>query len=307
MPEITLPDGRKLRFTAPDGMSHDDILKYAQKYAQDNPVKTVAPGKKDTEAPGPWPTQDVDPDKTPGGQDVRRDTAKAAIAGARERFGDAPFGLSPQSQNALAALGITPSPGNGGPIRYLNKAIIDTFEPAGELAMRAGAGLVGAYQGGVSQLGQELGAPLAGREAAALPEAFPQAFAGNRLRVPEAKTANPLASWQPPGPINRPTFVPPETLPPEGSVRPTFIPPETAAADKAVKGAAGSADKTSGSADKTSGSADKTSGWGRHVGDLAIHGIAHLLGLPLGVAKSVWYLANEISRKTNETPKEPEK
>lgn len=248
-PVAAKPGIPTMTIKAPDAgeQSDEDFLR--------NVVGTKpAPPSAPTAAPAPAPSQTlptgdlpVDPnDPTTGeplampGQGAFNRVANAATAGAREGFGNSPLGLSPQSQNALSVLGITPSPGNGGPIRYFNQALLNTLAPVGDLAMRTGAGLLGAYQRGVSQLGQEVGAPIAGREAAALPEAFAGSPNMLAIHTPEAEAVNPLASWQP-GPgapprpaISAPSFVPPGTDVPQNLLRapdrPLFVPP-TAATD----------------------------------------------------------------------------
>lgn len=93
--------------------------------------------------------------------------------GAKEGFGDQPFGVSSQTQASLQKSGITPpSSGDGTPMQVINKAAIDTVTPWAQLAGRTLSGAFSGAQAGVADIGKQLGAPGLGNDLAAMPEAF---------------------------------------------------------------------------------------------------------------------------------------
>lgn len=173
---------------------------------------------------------------TPAEQGVAN-TASAAVQGAKEGFGSGPLGMSPQTDQSLVNAGVFNGPNEYNPLKAINRAIVTPLATAGDLALRTGGALVGAYQHGVAQAGQEVGAPLLGRDLAALPEAFPTGDTGGgtaiphpvaepaapvnpltaahqdildrqaaalRARTPDVPAVNPLAAT-----VNAPAFVPP--------------------------------------------------------------------------------------------------
>lgn len=114
----------------------------------------------------------------------------AAAEGAAQRFGSTSLGLSPEAEQALRQHGVYPPAGGGGTLaQTLNEAIGRPVAAAVDLAARAGSAVVGAYQGGVSQAGEEAGQPQLGRDLAALPEAFPIEAGGGGMRPPRVRTA----------------------------------------------------------------------------------------------------------------------
>ena len=129
----------------------------------------------------------------------------AAATGAAQAFGSEPIGLSQGQQNSLQSAGVyPPAQGVGTPLQYANKfGIVGPLAAAGDLALRSGNALIGAYQGGVSQAGVEAGQPQLGRDLAALPEAFPtgDVKGGTAIPVPTNKlgvTSQPLQDLHPP-------------------------------------------------------------------------------------------------------------
>lgn len=133
------------------------------------------------------------PDPVAGAANVAREAVSGAAAG----FGSQPLGLSPQSDQALVNAGIYNGPNEYNPLKGINRAVIGGGAALGDLALRTGGALLGAYQGGVSQAGSEIGQPQLGRDLAALPEAFPTGDAGGGTAIPHSATegapvANPL-------------------------------------------------------------------------------------------------------------------
>lgn len=123
------------------------------------------------------------------------DTANAAIQGAKEGFGSGPLGLSPKSDQALTDAGIFNGPNEYNPLKGINRALIGGGAALGDLAIRSGGALLGAYQHGVAQAGESAGVPKLGRDLAALPEAFPTGDTGGGALVPHApigEARNPL-------------------------------------------------------------------------------------------------------------------
>jgi hypothetical protein len=110
----------------------------------------------------------------------------AVSEGAKSGFGSGPLGISPQTDEALAKAGIFNGPDENSPLKALNRAIVTPLAAAGDLALRTGGALVGAYQRGVSQAGEEVGAPQLGRDLAALPEAFPTGDVTGGTAMPRA-------------------------------------------------------------------------------------------------------------------------
>lgn len=123
------------------------------------------------------------------------DTLNAIGQGAKEGFGSSPIGMSPQTDQSMVNAGVFNGPNEYNPLKAINRAIVTPLAAAGDLALRSGQALVGAYQRGVSQAGESAGAPQLGRDLAALPEAFPTGDTGGGALVPHAPigaAANPL-------------------------------------------------------------------------------------------------------------------
>jgi hypothetical protein len=118
-------------------------------------------------------------------------TANAVVQGAKEGFGPGPLGVSPQTDQALTQAGVFNGPDENSPLRGLNRAVITPLAAAGDLALRTGGALVGAYQHGISQAGEEVGAPQLGRDLAALPEAFPTGDSTGGTAIPHAPVGEP--------------------------------------------------------------------------------------------------------------------
>ena len=97
--------------------------------------------------------------QTPDGQAASAGLGRvlsAAGQGALQAFGSNPLGLSDDHYAALQQGGIVPpAQGAGTPMQHVNGAVL------------------GGVQAGVSQAGEEVGAPQLGRDLAAVPEAFP--------------------------------------------------------------------------------------------------------------------------------------
>lgn len=113
----------------------------------------------------------------------------AAGRGASAGFGDPgnqpnPV-LSEQAQAALDA--IQRAGGIKGRLAQLGSTVAGDVGGGINYLKGAGGALVGAYQGGVSQAGVEIGQPLLGRDLAALPEAFPTGdlSGGTRIAAPK--------------------------------------------------------------------------------------------------------------------------
>ena len=101
-------------------------------------------------------------------------TLSAFGHGAAEGWGTSNLGLSPESEAGLRKAGIFPNvaEGQAGPIRAVNEALIRPAAVALDATLRAGSAAFTAAQGAVAQTGSELGAPILGRDVAAIPEAF---------------------------------------------------------------------------------------------------------------------------------------
>lgn len=129
--------------------------------------------------------------------------AGAAAQGAKAGFGDPSSApnpiLSPLAQEGLDS--IQREGGIKGKLAQIGSTIAGDIGTGINYAKAAGGALVGAYQGGVSQAGAEVGAPQLGRDLAALPEAFPTgdinggtAAPGGGLRAAAAETEKRLAA-----------------------------------------------------------------------------------------------------------------
>lgn len=104
--------------------------------------------------------------------------AGAVTQGAIEGFGGNPVGsvLSDKAQEKLDQ--IQQQGGWKGTAAQLASTLGTDVGTAGNVIAGLGNAAVGAYQHGVSQAGEEVGAPQLGRDLAALPEAFPQESMG---------------------------------------------------------------------------------------------------------------------------------
>lgn len=117
----------------------------------------------------------VSPDELKRGAAFARPFANivgAGVQGAEEGFGSQPLGMSQQTQDALTKAGVFNGPDEYNPLKGINKALVGGGAAAADLAGRAVSGLFRGGQAAVAQTGAELGAPLLGRDIAALPEAF---------------------------------------------------------------------------------------------------------------------------------------
>jgi hypothetical protein len=116
---------------------------------------------------------DLDAQSQAPGASALGDIASATAQGAKEGFGTSPIGMSPQTDQALVKAGVFNAPDEYNPLKGINRALIGGGAALGDLAIRSGSALVGAYQHGISQAGESVGLPQLGRDLAALPEAFP--------------------------------------------------------------------------------------------------------------------------------------
>jgi hypothetical protein len=78
--------------------------------------------------------------------------------------------IGPEPKPSLAP---STGPGEYNPLKAINHALIGGLAAGGDLAMRTGGALLGAYQRGIAQAGESAGAPAFGRAMAGIPEAFP--------------------------------------------------------------------------------------------------------------------------------------
>lgn len=184
---------------------------------------------------------------SPGSAPAASRIGSAALEGAAAGFGSSPLGMSAQTEDALTKAGVFSGPNEYNPLKAINHAVIAPAAAVGDLILRGGNALVGAYQRGIAQTGEEIGQPQLGRDLAALPEAFPTGdFSGGTVMphgaattpagptVPrfvqeyygEGTAANPLAAAPHPA---IPAFIPPENsfLPPRPVEAPAFVPPGT--------------------------------------------------------------------------------
>lgn len=122
------------------------------------------------------------------------DTANAAIQGAKDGFGSSPIGMSPQTDQSLVNAGVFNGPNEYNPLKAINRAIVTPLAAAGDLTLRSGQALIGAYQRGVSQAGESAGVPQLGRDLAALPEAFPTGDTGGGALMPHAPIGAPAGN-----------------------------------------------------------------------------------------------------------------
>lgn len=193
-------------------MSDDDFLKStgsAGQHGDDDASFLARTGAKAAPAPDTTPNPDAganeygitdDPQQfnkpalTPAEKGVS-DTANAVIQGAKEGFGAGPLGMSPQTDQSLVNAGVFNGPNEYNPLKGLNRAIVTPLAAAGDLALRGGGALLGAYQRGVAQAGESAGVPQLGRDLAALPEAFPTGDTAGGTLMPHASIGaakNPL-------------------------------------------------------------------------------------------------------------------
>jgi hypothetical protein len=129
---------------------------------------------------------------TPAEQGIANVTG-AVAEGAKAGFGQGPLGISPKTDDALVKVGVFNGSDENNPLKGLNRAIVAPIAAAGDLALRTGGALVGAYQRGISQAGEEVGAPQLGRDLAALPEAFPTGDLGGGTRIAQPAARSPEA------------------------------------------------------------------------------------------------------------------
>jgi hypothetical protein len=77
--------------------------------------------------------------------------AREALAGAKEGFGAGPLGMSSQAEAGLERAGVYNGPGGYNPLKAINRAVVTPLAAAGDLALRSGGALLGAYQRGIAQ------------------------------------------------------------------------------------------------------------------------------------------------------------
>ena len=165
----------------------------------------------------------IQPGTAPAGTGGLGRTALAIGQGLREGFGDRPLGIGPESESFMRRAGVFPPTSSAAdalsnPLRAANEAVVRPLLAIPDAVLRAGAAAVRAYQRGVSQGGEEVGAPGFGRDLAALPEAFPQELMGlpGGLRTPRGPVAEPPArapSYTAPAPHTPAPETPPSGIP----------------------------------------------------------------------------------------------
>jgi hypothetical protein len=132
--------------------------------------------------------------------------------GAKDGWGDEPLGLSPESVKWLSDKGIF-GPEKGGydnPFQAFNELLAHTVVGAAQIVGRVGSAGLGAYQVSAVATGEQLGDPQAGRDAAAMPEAF---FGSpHPMGIPKEL---PVSAEGVPHEIPAPSAVEPGALPPK--------------------------------------------------------------------------------------------
>lgn len=216
-------------------------LDVAQKSTKPAPAETPAPSAPTQVDDYGRPLPDVGGIKPP---QAVSDIASATAQGAKEGFGSSPIGMSPQTDQALVHAGVFNGPNEYNPLKGLNRAIITPLAAAGDLALRGGQALVGAYQHGISQAGESAGVPQLGRDLAALPEAFPLGDLRGTTGVPHSPLAaaaprmGPVEQFpmtaqslleRPPTPLRsavaNDVYANPLARSPEATSAPSFVPP----------------------------------------------------------------------------------
>lgn len=107
--------------------------------------------------------------------------------GIENGWGSEPLGLSQETQDFLRKSGVwnDHEKGQNSIVRAFNEALMRPAAAGLDAAMRVGQAAFGAFQSGVEQLGAEVGAPILGRDIAAMPEAFMGSPGGlRRLPLP---------------------------------------------------------------------------------------------------------------------------
>lgn len=150
-----------------------------------------------TPIPGAQTTSGPQETLSPGSAHSAGNIISAGVQGLKEGFGSGPLGMSPKTDQALTDVGVFNGPNEYNPLKGINRALIGGGAALGDLALRSGGALLGAYQHGIAQTGEEVGAPQLGRELAALPEAFPSGDRRGGTLAPhttifEGPTKNPL-------------------------------------------------------------------------------------------------------------------
>lgn len=94
--------------------------------------------------------------------------------GLKQGWGTSNLGFDPETEAGLKKSGILPDmeKGQGGIVRAINEGILRPLAVAVDTAARAGSAAFSGGQAAVAQAGAEAGAPLLGRDIAAMPEAF---------------------------------------------------------------------------------------------------------------------------------------
>jgi hypothetical protein len=133
--------------------------------------------------------------------------------GAKDGWGDDPIGLPTDAVKWLSDKGVF-GPEKGGyqnPFQAFNEMLAHTVVGAVQIAGRAGSALLGGYQAGMAETGEQTGQPQLGRDLAAMPEAFfgsPHPSGIPHELPPAVEGAKP-AEAVPPVPVAEPGALPP--------------------------------------------------------------------------------------------------
>ncbi len=93
-------------------------------------------------------------------------------------------------------------------LQNLNEAVISPAAATVDLAYRTLGAAYGAYQGGVSQAGAEIGQPQLGNDLAAMPDAFAGQACGTGMRAPGVRPVEPVLPQAPEAPPVEPVPTP---------------------------------------------------------------------------------------------------
>src|SRR6185312_15779113 len=168
-------------------------------------------------------------------------TIAPAVEAAKEAFGSAPLGLSPQTDAALVRSGIFNGPNEYNPLKGINRAIINPLAAGADLLMRGGSAAFRGAQELVAQAGADLGMPGLGRAVAMIPEAYAGMVPeGAAMHAPEAPvtavvprdpldlTGQRVLTYAAPNQLAAPAndvFRNPLARSPDAAATPAFVPP----------------------------------------------------------------------------------
>jgi hypothetical protein len=133
--------------------------------------------------------------------------------GAKDGWGDDPIGMPTDAVKWLSDKGVF-GPEKGGyqnPFQAFNELLAHTVVGAAQIAYRTPNAVFGAYQAGIAEAGEQVGAPKLGRDLAAMPEAFfgsPHPSGIPHELPPAVEGAKP-AEAVPPVPVAEPGALPP--------------------------------------------------------------------------------------------------